>query len=99
MPNQKPFIKDSYEMVLQNYLPSPVKDIPYGVKNKSKAMEIIQSERDEYLSDSRMNMGFVIVMLQGKLIHQKPPWEEHGNYLEKMPDKHLEEGGSNTQGK
>lgn len=44
-------------------------------------------------------MGFVIIILQGKLIHQELPWEEHDNYLEKMPDKPLEEEGDDPQGR
>lgn len=47
-------------------------------------MKIIQRERDEYLLDFRMNMGFVIIMFWGKLIYQKFFWEEYGNCLEKM---------------
>lgn len=32
-------------------------------------MKTIEGKRDEYLSDPRMNVGFVIIMFWRKLIH------------------------------
>lgn len=64
-------IKESSEMVFQKY-PPPNKKIFHmaqRVKHRSKAMKTIEGKRDEYLSDPRMNVGFVIIMFWRKLIH------------------------------